>query len=418
MAENRRVKQKHTTRKERNVWKTTQDVASNVTDERDFSERLSRFLDHVVVNEHLIQFRRKIMFSREREMTLNHKAHGRDRRAYIFGSQIEGTTTIGMMSDTDILHCFETFRLFLDSENPPIQPHDQQVVIKVTTKGCASQYCFVTMIEPLKQSRLFQNLDPTRDPFDEIVRFFQRDWTKTEGMIPHTVVFDTINRTPVIRWTGKRHGPAESIGNIDSVHACYCKSLPKQCMFVFERPRPGHWPSEKTLKKANKYGVFIVPQGPPKSTNICTYDYFQYQWRISTNLTERLFMFSLDKVHLKAYILTKMIRKELFAPEYQDKLSTFHFKTVFFFAVENTRPDTWREDNLINCVKCILVTLRRFVRCHNCQHFTIANVNLFDGKIDRQEFPKLVDKLTNIINLLRTNIENIQMDNIGTLFMS
>ena len=145
---------------------------------------------------------------------------------------------------------------------------------------------------------------------------------------------------------------------------------------------------------------------------------FWYHWRISTNCTERLFMFSLDKVHLKAYVLTKIIRKELFVPEYRDRLSTFHFKTAFFFAVENTQRDVWREDNLINCVKCILATLKRFLMCRICPHFTIENVNLFDGKIARHEFSKLVDKLTYVIHSLRATIENMQMDNIGKTLKS
>ncbi|XP_052234371.1 uncharacterized protein LOC127846956 isoform X2 [Dreissena polymorpha] len=317
-----------------------------------------------------------------------------------------------MMSDADFLHRFDTFRLFLDSENEPLQPHDHQIVIKVSIDECASQYCVLTMIEPSTQARRFRKLDPIRDPVD-IVTFFQRIGTLSDGMIPHTVMFEAINQPSVILKPGKRHGPAENIGNNDIVRAYFCKSIPKQCMFVFERPRPGHWPSEKTLKKAKKYGVFIVPQGPPKSTNICTYDYFEYRWRISTNLTERLFMFSLDSLHLKAFVLTKMIRKELFVPEYQDRLSTFHFKTAFFFAVENTRPDVWRVDNLINCVKYIFATLKRFLTRRDCPHFTIKNVNLFDGKIERHEFPKLVDKLAYVINSLRTKLEHMQIDNMG-----
>ncbi|KAH3804020.1 hypothetical protein DPMN_132294 [Dreissena polymorpha] len=124
-------------------------------------------------------------------------------------------------------------------------------------------------------------------------------------------------------------------------------------------------------------------------------------------------MFSLDTVHLKAYVLIKMLRKELFVPQYRDRLSTFHFKTALLYAVENTLPDMWREENLINCVKYILGTLRRFLTRHNCPHFTIENVNLFDGKIERHEFPKLVDQLKFVIFSLRSMIEHIQMDIIG-----
>ena len=166
MARNRQGKQKHTSRKERNVWKTTRDGASYVTDDRDFSERLSRLLDHAAINEHLIQFRRKLMYCYEREITLTRKAFGCKKRAYIFGSQTEGTPTIGMMSDTDVLQRFDTFRLFLDSENPPLLSHDHQVVIQVSTNGCASQYCILLFIEPSIQARRFQKLVPSRDSFD------------------------------------------------------------------------------------------------------------------------------------------------------------------------------------------------------------------------------------------------------------
>ncbi|KAH3727353.1 uncharacterized protein LOC127853806 [Dreissena polymorpha] len=414
MARNRRSKRKHTTRKEKNACTISHVVAGFSTDDKEFSGRLSLVLDKLAVNEHLIQFRRRTMLSYEREMTLKDKALGGNRQTYIFGSQIEGTTTAGMKSDVDHLFRFNMFRLFLDSETPPIQPHDHQVVIKVSTQACASQYCCLTMIEPSTQAMRFKQLDPDGDPVD-LVNFFHIniDWRRTDGKIGHTIMFDALNHLPEILQQAKRHGPAESIYNMDSVYACYCNSLPKQCKFVFERPRPGHWPTKKTLNKAKKYGVFIVPQGPPKNTNICTKDDFDYQWRISTNLTERLLMFSLDTVHMKAYVLTKMIRKELFVPEYRDRLSTFHFKTALLFAVENTRPDEWTEDNLIKCVKNILATLRRFLKRRYCPHFTIENVNLFDGKIERREFPKLVDKITCVSNSLRTKIENIQMDNIG-----
>ncbi|KAH3814810.1 hypothetical protein DPMN_143323 [Dreissena polymorpha] len=411
MPQDRPSKHKHTTRKEKHACKTVYDVAGSATSDKEFSERLSRILDRLAFNEHLLQFKRKMFYSYEREMTLVHKALGRNRRTYIFGSQIEGTSTIGMMSDIDILHRFEMFRLYLDSETPPLQPHDNQVVLKVSTNGCASQYCFLLMDEPFKQARNFQkilNLNPI-----DIVRLCLTDWAQTDVMITHVIMFDTHRRNPDMVKHANRNGPADTIWNMDNVKACYCKSVPKQCKFVFHRPRPGHWPSEKTLRKATKYGVFIVPQGPPKHTNICTYDYFHYHWRMSTNLIERLFMLSLQKVHLKSYVLTKMIRKELFVPEYRERLSTFHFKTALFFAVENTRPDLWREDSLINCVKYILVTLRRFLIRRNCPHFTIENVNLFDGKIERHEFQKLEHILTYVINSLRTRIENIQMDNIG-----
>ncbi|KAH3740281.1 hypothetical protein DPMN_046983 [Dreissena polymorpha] len=98
-----------------------------------------------------------------------------------------------MMSDTDFLLRFDTFCLFLDSENPPLQPHTHQLVVKVSTNDCASQYCILTMIEPSTQAILFRKLDPNRDPVD-IMTFLQRDSTTTDGMTPHTVMFEPINQ--------------------------------------------------------------------------------------------------------------------------------------------------------------------------------------------------------------------------------
>ena len=112
------------------MWKTTQDGESYVPDDRDFSDILSRVLDDVAVSENFIQFRRKVLFSVERAITVKLNAFLHNRRAYIFGSQIEGTTTAGMMSDTDFLLRFDTFCLFLDSENPPLQPHTHQFVVR------------------------------------------------------------------------------------------------------------------------------------------------------------------------------------------------------------------------------------------------------------------------------------------------
>ncbi|KAH3804019.1 hypothetical protein DPMN_132293 [Dreissena polymorpha] len=267
MGRERRSKQKHTTRKDRNKWKTAQDVAYNLTDDNEFSNTLSRILNECAVNEHLIQFRRERQLFFEREQTFVNKAFGLYRHMYIFGSQIEGTTTLGMMSDIDCLIRYDTFLLYLESENPPLHTHDQQVVLKVGAHSCSSQYCVLTMNEPSKQTMRFRQLNPNQKHVD-LDHFFRCDWTQNDGKVPNTVMFILPYLTPSILQHAKRHGPAEGIGDIEYVHAFYCESIPKQCKFVFGRPRPGHWPSEKTLKKAKKYGVFIVPQGSPKRKHI------------------------------------------------------------------------------------------------------------------------------------------------------
>ncbi|KAH3739274.1 hypothetical protein DPMN_045924 [Dreissena polymorpha] len=151
-----RCKQKHAQTKELNAWTTALDQGSSSTEYTKFSETLSSVLDYYAVNEHLLQFRRKILFFYERSIMLANKALGRNRRTFMLGSQMEGTTTLGMKSDVDQLTCFETFRVFHDSKQPSIQLHDHQVVIQMSTNGCASQYCVLTMIEPSAQASRFK----------------------------------------------------------------------------------------------------------------------------------------------------------------------------------------------------------------------------------------------------------------------
>ncbi|KAH3819319.1 hypothetical protein DPMN_121052 [Dreissena polymorpha] len=193
------------------------------------------------------------------------------------------------------------------------------------------------------------------------------------------------------------------------------------------------------VEKAKKYGVFIVPQGPPNKTNMFTYDNVKkcgvvivrqvlptstniskydtssYYWRISTNLTERRLMFSLGMVHLKAYVLAKMITKENFVQNGVDTISTFHVKTALFFAVENIPSDVWRKNNLVNCVKYVLSNLRRFLNRRYFPHFTTKMVNIFDGKMDRHEFLQILNKMSEMLKSIPGTLETIEMDGVGTM---
>ncbi|KAH3740192.1 hypothetical protein DPMN_046889 [Dreissena polymorpha] len=120
MPRNKRNKQHHTTRKERKAGKTAPQMAGYSTDEHEFSVRLSLALDYLAINEHVIKFRKERMFSYERDITLVQQAFGRNIRTYIFGSQIEGTATIGMMSDKVRLFSCMITKSFLRLQNDTV----------------------------------------------------------------------------------------------------------------------------------------------------------------------------------------------------------------------------------------------------------------------------------------------------------
>ncbi|XP_052766967.1 uncharacterized protein LOC128207840 [Mya arenaria] len=150
----------------------------------------------------------------------------------------------------------------------------------------------------------------------------------------------------------------------DHVQAYHCDQLPKECKFMFNRPRPGHWPRPDTLVRARQTGVFLVPQGytesPSKQTmsrstafmvpsKLTSYPYSKWQWRFSTSLMERFLIFDFSPVQVKVYTLTKIIRKTFLKPVFGDRFSTFHIKTAMMFTIENYPLDIWREDNIVQC---------------------------------------------------------------------
>ncbi|KAH3833099.1 hypothetical protein DPMN_106400 [Dreissena polymorpha] len=165
------------------------------------------------------------------------------------------------------------------------------------------------------------------------------------------------------------------------------------------------WPKQITDQTYAKLG-FILMQLPYST------DFLATQWRMSTNLTERCLMFDLNLVHMKAYAVTKLLRKEYLKRIVGDRLSTFHLKTVLMFTVEQTPPEIWTDKNLVQCIIRCLKTLTRFLKCRNCPHYTTSGVNVFANKIKVHEYQLLLKMLdvfvsTNLYNLFAMKIDDV-----------
>ncbi|KAH3720156.1 hypothetical protein DPMN_063050 [Dreissena polymorpha] len=198
---------------------------------------------------------------------------------------------------------------------------------------------------------------------------------------------------------------------------------------MISRNKPGHWPKYETLRRSSECGMFLVSPGIPTfgsevrfhanaSVRYCTIrsrgsDDFSKQWRMSTNMIERMLMFDLNIVQLKAYTIIKMLRKELFKHFVGDRFSTFHMKTAFLFTVENTPEERWTDRNLVACVVCCLKTLARFLKRRFCPHYTIADVNLFAGKLHTHEYTRLISKVSELVSSNLIYVLFMKMDEIG-----
>jgi len=295
----------------------------------------------------MTEFRRHRHLLEETLMTTQNKLLGIPRSVFIFGSQSEGTTTLGMKSDTDFLHSVDANLVVMDREG---WQEGRINMLAYRDETTPPQYFNLMRLNLENSCNVTAPLDVT----DEV---------DVEGRVrvTHMLFDDRVDASMghhIKQTTIQSHGPQVSHGGIivhgpsrswtekfDFIHALPCETLPQECEILFTRPRLGHYPKPETLQYARRCRAFLIPQGSPDSNP-------RYlQWRFSTSLIERQLVFDFTEVQHLTFLLLKMMRKTYIKPRFKDNLSTFHLKTVTLFVVESHSPDIWRKDNIVNCVK-------------------------------------------------------------------
>jgi len=296
---------------------------------------------------------------------MNVYAHleGCDGTFYHFGSQSEGTTTPGLLSDTDMLFTENHFNIMYsiadwkqeklnllmvrDADTPP-----QHYLLQVFRKylplpaTCMDHPDFVTD----SQGRIFlSNM--------AVVKRFAANYGDAH----------------------LRRGPSNSNReDTDIVAAVQCKTLPPEIMSWFTKMGQAYWPSQETFEAAKKCVCFLVPDGYHGSVNK------NIEWRITPNLIERLLMFSLNIVQIKCLVVLKILKKQEFVKYIHHencKFTSFHCKTALFSTLERTPPTVWTKCRLKECITECLQTILGFLNQGNCPHFIVEGVDLFDGKL-------------------------------------
>ncbi|XP_052781814.1 uncharacterized protein LOC128218244 [Mya arenaria] len=384
-------------------------------DQKWMSLKLSSVLEDIGVSRQMIDKRRWTWRMMETVSTITLRMKDNSKAAYHYGSQTEGTTTNGMESDYDTLLCCYRQPVILNLGKWQ-QGNYNLLVLK--TEHSPPQQCFLQVFRHDSPSPETRETPPFEMKDSEGRVLLNKSEEGVEG------VYRTCNRS------GKlfKHGPSRSgHENYDIVIAFYCASLPEECQFLFERPRPGHWPRHDTLARARQTGVFLVQQGYteplltkcklPKALlvnpNDPIYPKTKWEWRFSTPQMERLLMFDMNTVQLKTYVLIKIIRKSFFKPVFEDRLSTFHCKTAMLWTIETFPAAIWKENNLVQCVIYCLNTLLRWLKMKYCPHYTISNVNLFTSKLLKYELKVITGMITSMITSDLQCIYKIEMDSIG-----
>ena len=343
------------------------------------SEWLSQVLDDVGVSEKMILMRRRTYLQREAINTISNLLMDTKITNYHFGSMTEGTTTIGMGSDLDMLDCRHSLQVILDYGDWK-KKDSTTYILMVSDENSPAGYCSLQMVksdsaEPLQdkdklstnvQKYCVQQKDKTILLTNTLLESEHGEFYRKEG-------FELIKQGPSITWSK----------DFDYVVAFPCEKTPAAIVEWIEKKRFCRWPTKEMLKEAEQLECFVVPRGCPGHENQIV------QWMISPNLIERMLMFSLNIVQLKTYVVLKLIKTCVFHKSVSDQITSFHIKTALLWTIERLPFHIWTNKNLLVCVKRCLSTLLHFVNDRICPHYIFPKLNLFIGKLGEHDLIKL-----------------------------
>ncbi|KAL4227243.1 hypothetical protein ACF0H5_012688 [Mactra antiquata] len=353
------------------------------------SLRISEVLDDIGVSDEIIQKRRQTASFRE---SIFLEFDYVKTTQYLFGSQSEGTTTEGINSDDDVLHCIPCFMVINDwSHWKQGKANLLMVRDQTTTPG----YCLLQLLRsdvPLAEECIPNSM-------------FCMD-NKGRIIMKNTALHQMFARLGMVQ-----HGPAAmspmqpGVRETDVVSALPCLQWPTEARRWLTRDNVGGWPTAPLKSESENCGCFLVPVDSKISGLVGV------EWRISTTLAERHLMFSLNTIHMKCYVMMKVLLKSY--DVFHDVISSYMCKTVLLHCVENTVVDFWQERNLITCFDKMLCVLYNFIAHVQCPHFIIPENNLMAGKISPLQQQRLLELLARIIRSEGRMLLDIQIDNIG-----
>ncbi|XP_060568965.1 uncharacterized protein LOC132727455 [Ruditapes philippinarum] len=358
------------------------------------SLRLSKVLDEIGVNERMVIKRRRLGLMNESILTIGHRLiHEEDVNVYNLGSTIEGTTTLGLSSDLDILFTLPRYRVIQDwSEWEP----GVENLLMIQDDTVSPGYC---LLQVLRQ-------DVPLPVVNVINQYSYRDRI---GRVLLSNAIANIVKIP----EHVRHGPAQSRDETsdfygdDIVLALYCQQWPFQARQWIAQQGEGQWPTFDMKQYCKNTGFFVVGVGGKDSENE------ELEWRISTSLAERYLMFNLNITQIRCYVLMKIILKSFINTQCPDSVSSFMCKTVMLHCISITENHSWNENTLLICLNYCLTILYNCVLNDYCPHFIIPENNLMARGFTPVTKRIIIDTLSYIISSNGSALLEIECDQLG-----
>ncbi|XP_060562593.1 uncharacterized protein LOC132722168 [Ruditapes philippinarum] len=312
--------------------------------------------------------------------------------AYFLGSQSEGTTTVGLDSDIDVLVCMYDCNIIQDMSE---WKHCKVNYLMIQDENTTPGYCFLQLL------RHDAPLPVTASPNENYI-------TDRSGRIlyKNTVIHGLLE-------CAVGHGPSLAIQgqpgicDRDTVLAFPCRSWPQSASSWLDRQGIDRWPTQEMRRYLGSTVCFVVPTGSKVSA------YHELEWRISTSLAERCLILNLNVTQIRCYVLLKMILKFFLNPQEEINMSSFMCKTILLHCIENTESSIWKENNLYACLTYCLVELNSCVHNGRCSHFIIQENNLMAGQFTTETKHELSKNINEFIRNDRQSLVRIGIDDLG-----
>lgn len=227
-----------------------------------------------------------------------------------------------------------------------------------------------------------------------------------------------------VKWSFESHGPVRKLESTginayeeDQTRVfTYPDAWPAPAMEWLVREkweRPHGWPSSDLIQEIVTHGCHIAPVGRGKRVRE-PMDMIEYarnakseaplpsnqsgmdelEWRVSFSVAENKLAASVTPVQRHVMILLKMLKKLYF----EDPISTYHLKQIFFWECERRGKSFWKEENLANCLLTLLDKLAECLKEGQLRHYIMRESNLLQG----------VDE--GLLNKAHSNVIDVRMN--------
>ncbi|XP_028402000.1 uncharacterized protein LOC114524950 [Dendronephthya gigantea] len=171
----------------------------------------------------------------------------------------------------------------------------------------------------------------------------------------------------------------------DLVLAIQCHGWPRNSLEWIRRER--NWPSIEVVERITKEGFHIVAKSSCEGN-----------FRLSFSWAEGILIASLNKMQHKTIRAFKAVIKLLLPcnPDQEEILESYHLKTIAFWHIEKSDPESWSKDNSANHLLQMLRELNQALRKKSLPMYFIRTYNLFSKVENLSQLEKLSDKVDEI----------------------